>query len=120
MTNSADSGPESFRDQFCRKYRCAPEFFERSVVRRCFPVLVRPLGAVLLTINPRLFQRELALVGRLGKAVNETGLRTELEATVALVFAQALPGDVAPSPDESRSYAQWLGQRPAADSDASA
>jgi hypothetical protein len=47
-------------------------------------------------------------------------LRTELEATVALVFAQALPGDVAPSPDESRSYAQWLGQRSAADSDASA
>jgi hypothetical protein len=47
-------------------------------------------------------------------------LRTELEATAALVFAQALPGGVAPGPDESRSYAQWLGQRPAADSDASA
>ncbi len=47
-------------------------------------------------------------------------LRTELEATAALVFAQALPGGVEPGPDESRSYAQWLGQRPAADSDASA
>jgi hypothetical protein len=36
-------------------------------------------------------------------------LRSELEATAALVFAQALPGGVEPSPDESRSYAEWLG-----------
>ena len=47
-------------------------------------------------------------------------LRTELEATAALVFAQALPGGVEAGPDESRSYAEWLGQRPAADIDASA
>ena len=35
-------------------------------------------------------------------------LRSELEATAALVFAQALPGGVEPGPDESRSYAEWL------------
>jgi hypothetical protein len=38
----------------------------------------------------------------------------------ALVFAQALPAGVQPGPDQSRSYAQWLSQRPGADSDASA
>jgi hypothetical protein len=47
-------------------------------------------------------------------------LRSELKATASLVFAQALPGGVEPGPDESRSYAEWLGQRPGADSDASA
>ena len=36
-------------------------------------------------------------------------LRSALEATAALVFAQALPGGVEPGPDESRSYAEWLG-----------
>ena len=43
-------------------------------------------------------------------------LRSELEATAALVFAHALPGGVEPGPDESRSYAEWLGQRPGAES----
>ena len=38
-------------------------------------------------------------------------LRGELQATAALVFAQALPGAVQPSTDESRSYGQWLHQR---------
>ena len=47
-------------------------------------------------------------------------LRSELEAAAALVFAQALPGDVAPGPDESRSYADWLRPRPGADSNAGA
>jgi hypothetical protein len=47
-------------------------------------------------------------------------LRSELQATAALVFAQDLPGGVEPGPDESRSYAEWLGQRPGADSDAGA
>ena len=47
-------------------------------------------------------------------------LRSALEATAALVFAQALPRGVVPGPDESRSYAQWLGQRPGAESDAGA
>jgi len=28
------------------------------------------------------------------------------------VFTQALPGGVEPGPDESRSYAQWLGRPP--------
>ena len=36
-------------------------------------------------------------------------LRSALEATAALVFTQALPGGVEPGPDESRSYAEWLG-----------
>ena len=35
-------------------------------------------------------------------------LRSTLEATAALVFAQALPGGMQPGPDESRSYAEWL------------
>ena len=47
-------------------------------------------------------------------------LRSTLEAAAALVFAQALPGGVEPGPDDSRSYAQWLGQRPRAGSDAGA
>ncbi len=47
-------------------------------------------------------------------------LRSELQATAALVFAHALPGGVEPSPDQSSSYAQWLSQRSGADSDASA
>jgi hypothetical protein len=47
-------------------------------------------------------------------------LRSELEATAALVFAQALPGGVEPGPDESRSYAKWLSRRPGAGSDTDA
>lgn len=39
-------------------------------------------------------------------------LGSTLQAVAALVFAQALPGYPEPGPDESRSYAQWLGQRP--------
>ena len=47
-------------------------------------------------------------------------LRSELQATAALVFAQALPGAVEPGPDESRSYAQWLRRPPDAESDVGA
>jgi hypothetical protein len=47
-------------------------------------------------------------------------LRGTLQATAALVFAHPLPGGVEPSPDDSRSYAQWLGQRPGGGSDAGA
>ena len=47
-------------------------------------------------------------------------LRSELEATAALVFAHPLPGGVEPGPDQSRSYVEWLGQRPGAASDAGA
>ena len=36
-------------------------------------------------------------------------LRSELEGTAALVFAQSLPGGAEPGPDKSRSYAEWLG-----------
>ena len=39
-------------------------------------------------------------------------LRSELEATAAVVFSRALPGEMEPGPDESRSYAEWLGQMP--------
>lgn len=35
-----------------------------------------------------------------------------LKATAALVFAQPLPGSVAPGTDDSRSYAEWLGRQP--------
>jgi hypothetical protein len=45
-------------------------------------------------------------------------LRSTLQATAALVFARPLPGGVEPGPDDSMSYAQWLGQRPGAASDA--
>ena len=45
-------------------------------------------------------------------------LRSGLEATAALVFAFPLPGSMQPGPDQSRSYAEWLGQGPGADSDA--
>jgi hypothetical protein len=38
-------------------------------------------------------------------------LRRELEATAPLVFTHALPGDIEPGPAESRSYAEWLGQK---------
>jgi hypothetical protein len=44
------------------------------------------------------------------------GLRSALQATAALVFAQAMPGSAEPGPEESRSYAEWLCQRPGAES----
>ena len=47
-------------------------------------------------------------------------LRRELAATAALVFAETLPGGVEPGTDDSRSYAEWLCQWPAAGSDAGA
>jgi hypothetical protein len=47
-------------------------------------------------------------------------LRSELQATAALVFAYPLPGGVQPGPDDSQSYAQWLGQRPGAGNDTGA
>jgi len=47
-------------------------------------------------------------------------LRGTLEAAAALVFAHALPEGVEPGLDESRSYAQWLGQRPGPDSEVGA
>ncbi len=39
-------------------------------------------------------------------------LRSELQATASLVFAQALPGGMEPGTDDSRSFAEWLGQQP--------
>jgi hypothetical protein len=43
-------------------------------------------------------------------------LRSELQATVALVFAHALPGGAEPGPDQSRSYTEWLSPRPSPES----
>jgi hypothetical protein len=43
-------------------------------------------------------------------------LRSTLAAAAALVFAPALPGGMQPGPDESSSYAQWLGRPPDAGS----
>ena len=69
---------------------------------------------------------ELSEVGTRGEAwwtlgFEATGpaslLRSELEATATLVFAQALPGDRIFGPDDSRSYAEWLYQRPGAGSE---
>ena len=45
----------------------------------------------------------------------EDALHSALQATAALVFAQAMPGSVEPGPDESRSYMEWLCQRPGAE-----
>jgi hypothetical protein len=45
----------------------------------------------------------------------EDALPSVLEATAALVFAQAMPGSVQPGPDESRSYIEWLRRRPGAE-----
>ena len=39
-------------------------------------------------------------------------LRSQLEATAALVFAETLPGEVEPGLNDSRSYAEWLAQWP--------
>jgi hypothetical protein len=47
-------------------------------------------------------------------------LRSELEATATAVFARALPGEIQPGPDESRSYAEWLGQMPGRENDGDA
>ena len=44
-------------------------------------------------------------------------LRSELEATAALVFAQPMPDGVEPGPDETRSYGEWLRQLPGAGDD---
>ena len=47
-------------------------------------------------------------------------LRSELEATAAVVFADAMPGEMQPGPEESSSYAQWLGQLPDCENDGAA
>jgi hypothetical protein len=45
-------------------------------------------------------------------------VRSELQATAALVFAHALPGGVEPGRYQSRSYAEWLSPRPGPESHA--
>ena len=44
-------------------------------------------------------------------------LRSELEASAAFVFAEGLPSGVELGPDDSRSYAEWLCQRPGGKND---
>jgi hypothetical protein len=44
-------------------------------------------------------------------------LQSQLQAIAALVFAQPIPGGVEAGPRESRSYSEWLGQRPGNESD---
>lgn len=41
-------------------------------------------------------------------------LRSQLEATAALMFAESLPGEAEPRMNDSRSYAEWLLQWPGA------
>ena len=47
-------------------------------------------------------------------------LRSALQVTAELVFAQAMPGRMEPGPDESSSYMEWSCQRPDANSYADA
>lgn len=72
----------TFRDAFCRRFGCEPNRFEKAILRRCFPLTVQPLGAVLLLIRPGMFARELAMLSRLAGAPNESALRGELEGYV--------------------------------------
>ncbi|MGH3125443.1 MAG: hypothetical protein ACRDND_31060 [Streptosporangiaceae bacterium] len=50
----------------------------------------------------------------------EDALSHVLQATAARVFAQAMPGSVEPGPDASRSYMEWLRQRPGTERDVGA
>ena len=77
------------------------------------PTSARPMGAIRIGFGL------LAMANLAVSAVDLTYwytdaglLRGELEATAALVFAETLPGGVEPSTDDSRSYAEWLGQWP--------
>jgi len=47
-------------------------------------------------------------------------LRSELEATAALVFAQTPPEGLEFAMDHSRSYAEWLHRRPGTERDTDA
>ena len=49
------------------------------MLARCFPLVVRLQGWLLLLLNPRIFERELALIRRLGDATEGSQLRQELE-----------------------------------------
>lgn len=79
MSEPSDIAQTSFRSAYCRKFGCRPERFAASVLRRCFPILVRIQGSIALAMNPKWFQRELALIDRLGEVTSESQLRQELE-----------------------------------------
>lgn len=82
MNEQPAAAVETFRQAYCRLRRCSPEAFARSVLRRSFPPLARPLGSLLLALKPEMFRRELVLIGRLGDGTGEAGLRGELEGYV--------------------------------------
>lgn len=79
MTSSVGPATDTFRELFCRQHGCSNDAFERQVMGRCFPAYSRPLGRVLLALKPGMFQRELAMVGRLGRATTEAVVRGELD-----------------------------------------
>lgn len=64
---------------FCERFGCSAAEFERRVLRRSFPASSRLLGSLLLAVSPRLFQRELEMIRRLGTAVDHNHVRGELE-----------------------------------------
>lgn len=82
MNSGIGQSAVSFRDAYCRHYGCASQRYEKSALRRCFPPLVRPLGAILLAVRPMMFHRELTMLGRLGGLPNEVALRGELDGYV--------------------------------------
>jgi len=64
---------------FCRRYRCPDGHFEKAVLRRCFPPLSKALAVIALALRPDTFQRELALIRRLGTTGPGADVRGELE-----------------------------------------
>ena len=82
MNSGQGSSVPLFRDAFCRRFGCAPTNFEKAILRRCFPPIVRPLGTILLTLRPEMFRRELTMLARLAASPSESALRGELEGYV--------------------------------------
>lgn len=79
MSVSVQPKAETFRAAFCRRYRCRDEQFEKAVLRRCFPPLSRYMGAIFLAVSPGSFEREMAVIRRLGNVGNESSVRGELD-----------------------------------------
>ena len=79
MNSSSVIRKAPFREAFCRCYGCPSEQFEVLVLRRSFPLWAQLPGTILLAIRPQMFRRELALIGRLGEAQDESQVKQELE-----------------------------------------
>lgn len=69
----------TFRQAFCRQFRCKPEDFERRLFARCLSSWMRWLVACWLAAKPDSFGRELALLTRLGEAKDVSPVLPELE-----------------------------------------